>query len=104
MGWLRELTDWLVQQIVTVWDAFVSFMGEWLLWLAEMIFELGAVVIESIPVPDFVTQYTIGGMLGNIGPDLAWVIGPLRLGEGMLILAAGYGFRLLRKALTLGQW
>lgn len=104
MGWLSDVTDWMGDQIQRVWDAFTEFMGDFLLAGVEMLLDFSAFVIEKIPAPEFIAEYTIGGMLGNIGSDLLWIVGNFRFAEGLAAIGAGYGFRLLRKALTLGQW
>lgn len=104
MGWLRDLTDWLLNQIITVWNAFVGALKAIVLYIVETLLELAATVIELIPVPDFIGQYAIGSMLSHLGSDLAWFMGSLRIGEALGLLGLGYAARLVRKALTLGQW
>lgn len=104
MGWLQDITDWLREQIVAVWNAFAAFVKDMLVALVEVVLDLGATVIEAIPVPDFVSEYAISSLLSNIGSDLMWFMGALRVGEGIALLGLGYAFRLVRKALTLGQW
>lgn len=104
MGPLAIWANWQVEHDTQLWQDFQEFMLDLLVKALAVLLDFGAVVIESIPVPDLVTNYTIGGMLGNVGGDLLWIVGAFRLGEGLGLVGAGYAFRLLRKALTLGQW
>lgn len=104
MDWLTNLTQWLKDQLLALWDAFITFMGDLLVMLVDTICTLFALAFEAIPVPDFLTTYSLNTLFGQAGPTVAWLVGTFRIGEGLLIIAAGFAFRLLRKALTLGQW
>ena len=103
-GWLTDLTTWIAQQLKALWDAFVEFCGDLLIKAGETVCDFFATAVEAIPVPDFLTQYSLDGMLGQAGPVIAWLVGTFRIGECFAILAAGFAFRMLRKLLTLGQW
>lgn len=104
MGWLTDLTNWLVEQIQRIWDAVTEFFGDLIVASIEAVLDLFATIVEAIPVPDFIGNYSIGGLLSNVGSDLMWIMGAFRIGEGIALLGAGYAFRLMRKLLTLGQW
>lgn len=104
MEWLEKITNWFREQFGEYWDAFVRFMSDFLLTVLEFVCDVGLYVIDLIPVPDFVTQYTPGALLAQAGPEIAWLAGVLRLSECFVILAAGIVFYLVRKLLTLGQW
>lgn len=104
MGWLRRLTDWLGEQITRVWRAVVEFVGDTIITVIEAALDLFAQLIEALPVPEFLTQYTLGSLLGGVGSDLLWILGAFRLDECFAIVGAGYLARLIRKLLTVGQW
>lgn len=104
MGWLTDLTNWLSEQIAAFWAALVAFFKDLLVSFVEVVCDFAATVIEAIPVPDFIQTYSLDVLLGNAGPSIAWAVGTFKIGEGLTLIAAGYAFRLLRKAFTLGQW
>lgn len=103
-GPLRDLTDWLQEQVQAIWDAFVEFIGDTLLNAVEMLLALFATLIEAIPMPEFVSQYGLGALLANLPPGVQWFLVQMKIPQGLAILAAGIAFRLLRKLITLGQW
>lgn len=104
-GWkLSDLTDWLGEQIKSVWDSFVEFMGDLLVMAVETATDVVVAALDLLPVPDFITTYSICGLLNQAGPLAAWVVSTFRVSEGLLIVAAAIVFRLLRVVLTLFQW
>ena len=102
--WLDDLTNWFKDAFNSLWDALVEFFTDMIVMVMDAVLEFAALVIESIPVPAWLQQYSLDSLLGNAGPSIAWAISTFRIGEGLTIIAAAYAFRLLRKALTLGQW
>lgn len=104
VGWLDDLTNWLREQLERLFNFLVQLVKDAILWLLEAMLDLGALIIEAIPVPDWMGNYSIAGMLGQAGPTIAWCVTTFRIGEAMTIIGAAYAFRLLRKVLTLGQW
>lgn len=104
MGWLTDLTMWLVPYLQDYWAALKAYLDDWPVMWAEKFFDVAAIIIESIPMPDFLSQYSLTNLFGNAGPTISWIIGKFRLSEGMTMVAAAYGFRMLRKLLTLFQW
>lgn len=103
-GWLQDATNWLRDQFKAVWDAFIAFMGDLVLTCVEAVCNFFATVIEAIPVPEWVTSYSLNGMLSQAGQEIAWLVGTFKIGECLSIIGLGYAFRLLRKLFTLGQW
>jgi len=104
MGWLTDLTNWIKEQLLWLWNALVTLLNDFQVKFLDSVCGFFASIIESIPVPDFIANYSIGSLLANAGPEVAWVVTSLRIGEALLLIAAGYGFRLMRKLFTLGQW
>lgn len=103
-GWLNDLTNWLRELARKIWDATVQFFTDMIVFLVEGVLELFAVAIEALPVPGFLTGGGIGAALASAGPTVMWALNTFKISEGMVLIAAGYGFRLLRKFLTLFQW
>jgi hypothetical protein len=103
-GWLQDLTNWIGRQLTALFEAIVEFFGDLLVLLVESVLNLFAMAVEAIPVPDWVTTNSIGAFLNNGGDTLMWAVGTFKIGEGLALIGLGFGFRLLRKLLTLGQW
>lgn len=103
-GWLGDLTAWLKDAIVKLFNAFVDLFKDLLIFGIEKLLDLFATIVEAIQMPDFFNGTSICGLLGQGGPVMSWVMGILHLPEAFVMLAAAVTFRLLRKALTLFQW
>lgn len=104
MAWLEEFTDWLAEQLRALWEAIETFFTDLLVGLVEVVLEVFAVIVELIPVPDFLTTYSLCNLLGLAGPEVGYFLQTFRIGEALGLVASGYGFRLLRKLVTAGQW
>lgn len=104
IGWLDDLTDWFREQFERLFSFLIQLVKDAILWLMEAVLELGATILEKVPVPEFLQNLSIAHMLGQAGPTVAWLVTTLKLGEGLALIGAAYAFRLLRKLLTLGQW
>lgn len=61
-------------------------------------------VLSAIPVPDFITSYSLGSLFSALPDSIQFFVGAFNLHAVFLIISAGVVFRLTRKALTLGQW
>ncbi|MDH5829713.1 phage coat protein [Luteimonas sp. M1R5S18] len=103
-GWLDDLTNWLRDTLGGLWDDFVEFMGDLLISALEALCDFFASLIESIPVPDFITQYSLDGLVSQLPPNVLWFLGVIRFPECIALLGLGVAFRLIRKLFTLGQW
>lgn len=103
-GPIQDITNWLADQIRSVWDAFVAFMHDFGVFLVETVLDLVNVIIHAIPSPEFLQQLSLCAILSNAGPWASWAISTFRIGEALALLAAALVFRLLRVFLTLFQW
>lgn len=115
MGWLTSFTTWLAEQFNSRWRAFQDWVLEWWdtfqEWTLDMgvlaletCLDLAAMVVERVPVPDFIESNSIAGFLGQAGPEIAWIVGTFQIDVGLGMIGAAYAFRMLRKVLTLFQW
>ena len=101
---LEKLTNWLKEQIVALWNAFTEFMGDLFLLWVEHSLSLIIWVLDRLPVPEFLTQHSIGSVLGNAGPTVAWMITTFRIGESLTVIGSAMAFYIIRRVLTLGIW
>lgn len=104
VGWLTDLTNWLRDLVKTMFAEAIEFAKDFIELAFAMFVDAVLVVIAAIPVPEFLDGLSICGILGDAGPSVAWAVGAMRVPEGMAIIAAGFLFYLVRKAVTLFQW
>lgn len=103
-GWLSKLTGWIANAIHQVFAAIAQLLKDLVTYIIATVLDLVADAISSITPPDFLTQYSMGTVLGQAGPIVAFFLTEFKVAQGLLLIASGYGFRLLRKFLTLFQW
>lgn len=103
-GWLSKLTGWIANVVHTFFVAIVQLLKDLVTYVLSTILDLIADAISSITPPAFLTNYSMGNLLGQAGPIVGFFLVQLRVGEGLALVGAGYAFRLLRKFLTLFQW
>lgn len=104
VGWLDNLTEWLQQRLQEFIDFIVAALSEMLLGFVVIVLDGFAWLLEQIPVPAWVQTYSLGGLLGEAGPWMHFLAVQMNFVECFGVIALGWGFRLVRKALTLGQW
>lgn len=103
--WLSLITDWIVKLVKAIFTTVVDFLGDMLVKVLDWILTPLAALIAAIPVPSFLSSgLGIGSLLSGLPPYALYVIGNIRIGEAMAIIAAGVAFNLARKLATLGQW
>lgn len=104
MEWLTNLTNWLKQQLVALWQAIEEFFTDFIVMMVEGATDTVLAIINLIPVPDWLATYSLCNLLNAAGPDVGYFLQTFRIAEALGLIAAGYGFRLTRKLLTLFQW
>lgn len=104
MGWLQEQTDWLKQAIHDVWESFTDWSGDFLLAGLEQLMEWFREAAALVPVPDWMIEHSLSSIYAQLDPTTQWAFQTFRLPESLLLIGLGYGIRLTRKLLTLGQW
>lgn len=103
-GWLSDITDWIVDAIVSVWNDFVEFVSDMFVFLLNQLSLAVTYVLEKIPVPDFMNTYTLQSLLGGAGSDIAWFITIFKIDIGGTVIGAAIAFYIVRRFVTLGIW
>lgn len=103
-GWLDDLTNWIRGLIEKLWEAIEAFFTDLIIAAIEKMLELVALAFESLPVPSFMTQHSIGSLLGNAGPTVGWYVETFKISECLALIAAGAVFKVTRKIVTFGKW
>lgn len=101
---LKKLTDWLRELFLSVWEAFVQFLHDMLLYWLEHQLSMVLWMIQNIPSPEFLSQHTLGSLLGSAGPTVAWFIVVFKVGESSVLIGTAMVFYILRRILTIGIW
>lgn len=105
MGWLNDLTTWLHDFFLAIWDAICNFFHDAGVYIFQAILDGGSYIINHIPAPDFLNDYSLSAMIAAVNnPTFFWAISEFKIPECFAVIAAGVLFNLTRKALTLGQW
>lgn len=104
MGWLIKLTDWLREQMIAMFQAYLNLLQAlFMIWLKQMC-GVWLTLLDLLPVPDFLANYSMCTLLSQAGPTVGWVLNSFRIAEGLGLIGAAFAFRLSRKFLTLFQW
>jgi hypothetical protein len=103
-GWLSRITGWFAYAIHTVFAAVVQVLKDLVTYVLSVVLSVFASAVASIPVPTWLSQYSMGSLLGSAGPIAGYFMTMLQIPAGLGLVGAGYTFRLLRKFLTLFQW
>ena len=101
---LEKLTTWLLDLakkiIVAIWDFFKDILIE----VFDLLLNVASTVWNAIPVPSFLTTYSLNGLTSGLGSDVLWFVSQFNIDDAFLLIGGAWAFRLTRKALTLGQW
>ena len=104
MDWLTDLKNWLVGIIKQLWQAVSGFYHDISLKLIKQFLDVILELVKQIPVPQWMSDYSLGHLFGMLSPQLGYFVARLWIGQGLVLIGLGYAFRLLRKLLTALQW
>jgi hypothetical protein len=103
-GWLSRLTWWLSYAVQVLFDAVVAFFKDLVTYTVGVVLALVLAAVNAIGVPSWISQYSLGNLLGQSGSVAAFFMSEFQIPLGLSLLGLGYVFRLTRKFLTLFQW
>ncbi|WP_109126525.1 hypothetical protein [Dyella sp. C11] len=104
MDWLTDIKNWLISIIQQVWDAISGFYHDLSLKIVKGFLDAIAELAKNIPVPQWMSDYSLGHLFGQLSPTLGYFVDRLGIGAGLALLGLGYTFRVTRKLLTAFQW
>lgn len=104
MDAIYALISWLAELIKSVWQAFVDFLSDIWIDVADIVLQAIAGLIVSIPVPSFLSNYSIGQIIGYMPSDVLYFVGLMHMGEGFALISGAVAFRMVRKVITVFQW
>lgn len=100
---LAEFTEWLLDVVGQFFEDLWELVQDAFLWVVQQITDAVLWVLEQIPVPDFVAN-GMQALFDGLPQGTLYILGQLSIGTGLAMIGAGYGFRMVRKLLTLFQW
>lgn len=103
-GWLSRLTGWFAYAVNATFSAIAKLLHDLVVFLLGAVMAVVSMAIRALPVPDWLGNYNMGSMLGAAGPVAGFFMSHLNVAAALGLIGAAYGFRLLRKFLTLFQW
>jgi hypothetical protein len=103
-GWLSQLSWWIANAITQVFDALVAFLRDLVTYILGVVLGLVSQAIAAIGTPSWLSDYSLGSLLGNTGSVVGFFMSALMIPQGFTVLGLGYVFRLVRKFVTLFQW
>lgn len=103
-GWLSKLTGWVANVVHTVFAAVVQVLKDLVTYVLGVVLGLIVTAISAIGTPSFLQNYSLNTVLGQAGPIVGFFLTQFQVSTGLGMIGAGYGFRLVRKFLTLFQW
>jgi len=101
---IEAFVNWLFQLFLEVFTALWDIITDLAVSIFGAVLDAIAGAIAAIPAPDFLSENSIGSLVNMLPDYVMYFVGAMKIGEGLAILGAGFAFRMLRKALTLGQW
>lgn len=103
--WLAKITAWLVALVQGIFTQLVTWIHDAALWVFDGVLSALAAAVNAISVPSFLSGgVNVGSYLSGMPAFTLYLLQQLNIGACLSVLGAGIAFRLVRKAVTLGQW
>jgi hypothetical protein len=103
ISWIKQAWADLTQWFIAIFNAVVDFFTDLPVLLLESFLDAILYLIQSIPVPDFLSN-GMSAFMAGIPSDIFYFLSMSGFDNALAVLGAGVSFRLLRKLFTLGQW
>lgn len=100
---LEQFTQWLFDLVKKVFTALWDFVVDAVINLVDLVLTAIVALIGAIPVPAFMSN-GLQSLFAALDPGILWVLGQCGIVTALGMVGAAYGFRLVRKVVTLFQW
>ncbi|SPK73199.1 Minor coat protein [Cupriavidus taiwanensis] len=101
---ISAFAAWLLSLVVKVFAAFWDLLNDLLIAGVDGFLQALAALIGAIPAPSFLQSVNLQQSFASIGSDVLYFLGVFNIGAGITLLGSAFGFRMLRKVVTLFQW
>lgn len=107
VSWFTALLSFFTRVFEWIGGVFVDFM-EFILDIPLTVLKgmLDGILylLEMIPVPDFMTDYSLQTVFGLLPDSVLYFVQFFGIPQALALIGSGVAFNLLRKVVTLGQW
>lgn len=100
---LGEITGWLWDLVVKLFDAVWSFAKDIAVEVFDLLVSAFVALIAAIPVPVWMTD-GLGSFWGGMDSGVIYLLSQAGVPEALALIGGGYAFRFARKVVTLFQW
>jgi hypothetical protein len=101
--WLSNLSAWIVQLVKSLLTAIVTLFHDGALWVFDGLLSAVVAALSAVGTVCCI-DVSFSSLLNMFPPFTLYLFSMMNLELCFQVLACGVGFRLLRKAVTLGQW
>lgn len=102
--WLDKISRFFKDLFSSALNAILELLKDIILWFVEGFLNGIAYVLDLIPAPTFLPNNWLGELIGQLPSFALYVVSNINFGTALLIIGAGFTFRMLRKVVTLFQW
>lgn len=100
---LQQFTTWLLTLVREAFTALFSLIQDVFVWCCELLLNAILAGLQQIGVPSFMAG-GLSSVFSGLSGGVIWFCTQAGVPQALVIIGAGYGFRILRKIFTLGQW
>jgi hypothetical protein len=101
---ISAFAAWLLSLVVKVFAAFWDLLNDLLIAGADGLLQALAGLIAALPAPSFLSSVSLQTSFASMTSDVLYFLGVFNIGAGIALLGSAFGFRMLRKIVTLFQW
>lgn len=107
VSWFTSLFRW-IGRFFEWWGGMLKDLFEFLtdipFFMFRGVMEGALYLVNAIPVPEFLTEYRLQVLFDGLPNTVTYFVSYFGVPQGLAILGLGVTARLIRKAVTLGQW
>jgi hypothetical protein len=100
---LGSITQWFADLFVAVFEAAWGLVTDLAIGIVDLLLTSVASAVGAIQLPEFMTT-GLGSLFGSLDGSITYLLARSGLASAAAIIGAAWGFRLLRKFVTLFQW
>ncbi|MDB0564655.1 DUF2523 domain-containing protein [Ralstonia solanacearum] len=101
---ISAFASWLLKAFLAVFQALWDITLDLCIEAFDLFLTALSTVLALLPAPAFLSGVSLQSLFGQLPSDLLYFLGVFNVAQGLALVGAGYGFRMLRKVVTLFQW
>lgn len=100
---LDKLTAWFLDLAKSLISAIWDLLSDFLVFVLDTLLGVVEYLLGLISVPDFLSG-GLNSVWASMPSGVLWIVSQAGLPQALAIIGTAYGFRLIRKLVTLFQW